>query len=349
MAVAVERVKDPMRSEAGFSLAELLVSIGLTLAVLAIALTTFSNTLIISETAALVVDTNENLRVGINFLTRDLIQTGGGIPTGGVPIPSGTGAVPVNRPSPPGQAYTFADVALPAVSPGAALGPLVNGQPGQTTDIITVLYSDITLPLNSWPLTNISADGSRATVDVRTPITNPDTAIRAGDLILFSNAQGNALQAVTGTDGGQIMQFDVNDPLRLNQPAADEGTIVQLQNPPGAYPLTSATRVFMMSYYIDAADVANPRLVRQINARPGAVIALGAENLQLSYDLVDGVTNPTNQKTPPAANSPNQIRKVNVVLMGRSELAHSMTRQFVRNMLSTQVSLRSLSFVDRYW
>ena len=50
----------------------------------------------------------------------------------------------------------------------------------------------------------------------------------------------------------------------------------------------------------------------------------------------------------PRACSPNQIRKVNFVLTGRTRLPLRSTRQFSHKTLVTQVSLRSLAFVDRY-
>ena len=50
----------------------------------------------------------------------------------------------------------------------------------------------------------------------------------------------------------------------------------------------------------------------------------------------------------PNACSPNQIRKVNIYLAGRSTQRFSPTRRFFRNALDTQVSLRSLALVDRY-
>ena len=42
------------------------------------------------------------------------------------------------------------------------------------------------------------------TVDARTTITGAD-GIKVGDLILFSNAQGNAMQMVTGVNGTQTV------------------------------------------------------------------------------------------------------------------------------------------------
>jgi len=335
-----------VRNEAGFSLAEFLVSMLLTLVVLGISLSTFNDAVNINQLAGLVADTDQNVRSGLNMMTRDLIQTGEGIPTGGIPVPSGGGSTPINRPGPVGATYTFpAGTVLPAVTPGAGLGPTIALQP---TDLVTVLYADPTLPLNTAPLVSINATGTRATVDPAVSITDPDTAVRAGDLIMFSNAFGNALQEVTGTDGAQTMLFDPGDPLNLNQSAASQGTLVRLQSGPGAYPPTTATRIVMVSYYIDASNPAGPRLVRQVGAGPRLAIALGVENLQLSFDLVDGVTNPTNVRSPAPPNSPHEIRKVNLFLSARSEAAHRQTGRWFRNSLATQVSLRSLSFVDRY-
>ena len=77
-------------------------------------------------------------------------------------------------------------------------------------------------------------------------------------------------------------------------------------------------------------------------------IALGVENLQFTYDLVDGTTNPSNVETPPVANSANQIRKANLFIAARSLELSLPTGQFVRNSMAAGVGLRSLSFVDRY-
>jgi hypothetical protein len=114
-------------------------------------------------------DTQENLRAGMNYLVRDLVETGEGIPQGGIEIPnnalSAVGAPPagnstINR---PGLSPTAADVLqfpstyvnLPAITPGYQLGEIEEipnaGSPSTTvpggpkTDMITVLYADTTL------------------------------------------------------------------------------------------------------------------------------------------------------------------------------------------------------------
>jgi hypothetical protein len=166
---------------------------------------------------------------------------------------------------------------------------------------------------------------------------------------LFSNPLGTALRMVTQNPNGQLVTMMPGDPMAINQDAAAEGTILNLQTGPGAYPPTTATRVLMVTYYIDnVTDPTLPRLVRQVNVGPRLAMALGVENVQLTYDLVDGVNNPTNVDEPPPANSANQIRKVNLFVAARSLDKMPTLDQFFRNSMATQVGLRSLSFMDRY-
>jgi hypothetical protein len=230
------------------------------------------------------------------------------------------------------------------VNPGASLGPGADGRP---TDIVNVVYADNLLPLSQSPLAAISANGQTATVNPGTPITGVRYPIQVGDLIAFSNALGNTIQCVTQV-AGQTMTFAPGDPMQLNQPGAPQGSIMQLQSG-GVFPPTTATRVWMITYYLDTTtDPNTPRLIRRVNNRPGDTVALVLEDLQLTYDLVDGVTNPTNVESPVAPNSPHQIRKVNIFISGRTSARLRNTTEFLRRSLTTQVSLRSLSFVDRY-
>jgi hypothetical protein len=333
-----------MRKEQGFSNVEVLISVVLTLILLGGTMSSFNSSVGLSEQVRLMADLGQNLRTGINFAVRDFLTAGWGIPTGGIPIPSGTGALAVKRPGPPGTNYTFNSLVIAAVNPGAGLGPASSGQ---VTDMVNILYSDNTLPLNQTPLASINANGSSVTVNAGTPITGISNPIRTGDLIAFSNALGNTMQYVSRVSG-QTIFFDSGDPLCLNQPGASQGSITQIKN--GAvFPPTTATRVWLITYYLDlTTDPEMPRLIRRVNNKPGEALALVLDNFQLSYDLVDGVTNPTNVGTPTNPNSPNQIRKANIFLSGRSTSKVRNTGDFLRSTLTTQVSLRSLSFIDRY-
>jgi prepilin-type N-terminal cleavage/methylation domain-containing protein len=334
-----------MKGEQGFSMTEVLIASVVSLVVLSATMGSLNDAFGLNEKTVLMADLGQNLRAGFNFLIRDFINAGWGIPTGGIPIPSGVGVARVIRPGPPGMAYDFGSaLTLAAVNTGEAMGPAGNGQP---TDMVNILYADNLLALNEQPLDSINADGSRIKVNASTPISGVKNSIQEGDLIAFSNALGNTLQYVSSVDG-QYVNFQAGDQLNLNQPFAPQGSIMLLQNG-GVFPPTTATRVWLITYYLDTTtDPEMPRLIRRVNNRRGEPVALVLENLQLSYDLVDGVNNPTNVKTPIAPNSPNQIRKVNLLLSGRSSARMRNNREYLRRSLTTQVSLRSLAFIDRY-
>lgn len=334
------------RSDDGFTLVEALIAMGLTLAVISAGLGMFNQSVRLADTTRIVSETNQNLQVATSLMVRDFIQAGRGIPQGGVPLPAGGPATAVVRPGP--GTLTFPDTwdTVPAVTPGSALGPTLLGLP---TDIITVLYADATINLAEFPLVLVDGTNNQIRVDPRTPITGAD-GLRVGDLLLFSNPLGSAVRMITAIPGGaeQVVTLAPGDPLNLNQNAT-QGALQNLETGPNQYPPTTATRIVMVSYYVDSTtDPQLPRLVRQVNAGQQLAIALGVENLQLSYDLVDGVTNPSNVATPTGGNSPHQIRKINMFLSARSIDRNPRTQDYVRNSIATQVGLRSLSFVDRY-
>jgi len=338
-------MRNRSRNDAGFTLAEMLVAMALTAMVIGAAIETFNRAIGLFSTSRTVSETDETLQAAMSVMVRDFIQTGRGVPLGGIPIPSGGGSSPVVRPGPGALTFAAGLTTVPAISPGGGLGPAVIGP---QTDIVNLFYADQTLNLSQFPLTAISPNGQTITVNAGTNIGGA-TGLQVGDLILFSNAQGTALGMITQLPGGQNVVLAPGDPLSINQPNAPQGTILNLQSAPGVYPPTTATRLWMITYYLDnVTDPTTPRLVRQINDNAPLAIAMGAENLQLSYDFVDGVTNPANQKNTPVGNSPNQIRKVNLFLEARSQDVDTSTGAYFRNMMGTEIGLRSLSFKNRY-
>jgi hypothetical protein len=336
----------PCDGQDGFSAAEALVATALTLVVVLAALGTFSQAVHLTDMARRTSETNQELQSALGLLVRDTMQAGQGIPLGGIPLPGGTGATAINRPAPAGTSMTFpsgTDV-LPAVSPGGGLGPALNGI---STDMFAVLMADPTLPISEWPLASVEADGASATMDARTQNVGPD-AIRAGDLILFSSALGNALQMVTRT-AGQVLFFEAGDAMNVNQRTAPQGTLLNLQSGPGTFPPMTATRVVLVSYYLDAiTDPAMPRLVRQRNMGARLAIALGVDDLQVAFDLIDGATNPSDVEVLVAPQSPHQIRLVSLRLSGHAREGAAPDRAPYAHTVATRVSLRSLSFLDRY-
>jgi hypothetical protein len=170
-----------------------------------------------------------------------------------------------------------------------------------------------------------------------------------GDLLLFTDPNGrNAMQTVTRTDN-TIVYFESNasDRFGFNQPGASAGSISQILGQ-----ALSVQRVVMYTYYVDPNN-GTPRLMRRYNMGEAQALAGVVEDLQLTYDLVDGSVNPTNVDDLPyslnsVTYSANQIRKVGVHIGVRSETMSSRLHDYLRNHLSTVVSIRNLSFVDRY-
>jgi len=354
-------------SESGFSLMELMAATALGLLVIGTAMTTFKDALGMTSVATNLADASQNLRGGTNLLIRDLTEAGRGIPIGGIPVPNGAGAGPINRPSPPGLAYTFDNVAattLTAIVTGEGKGPTIDNRP---TDMVTMLTIDPILDsalngaLQVQPFDaagagpKLSNDGSSFTVtpneqtwiagdpaDGRAPVTK-------GDLLMFVDVNGNAaIQTVTRVDATSVY-FDSNgdDTFSFNQRGASAGSITQILGQ-----TLSVQRVTMYTYYVDQGNGV-PRLMRQYNSGTPQALAGVVEDLELSYDLVDGSVNPAAVRDLPltlngVTYSPNQIRKANVHVGVRSETMSMRVHDYLRTHISTVVSLRNLAFVDRY-
>src|SRR6266513_3232954 len=151
-----------MKKKSGFTLVELIIGMAVSMVALAAAVLIFRDSTKANTNVTQTSDMSDNMRAGLNLIVQDLIQTGTGIPTGGITIPNTTAsgcnskARRVNRP-PAGLNLTFdgpnsanlgCNVILPAIEPGNGLGPTVtspDGTSGPASDIITVLYADNTL------------------------------------------------------------------------------------------------------------------------------------------------------------------------------------------------------------
>ena len=341
----VKRTYQAASSESGFSLMEVMITTLLTLVVLGSALGALDDGLTMQENAGLSSEMHHNIRTAMNSTMRDFLQTGQGIPTGGVPIPNGTGATAVRRPGPGSLTFPAGSQVIPAIATGNALGATLLGQ---ASDLVAILHADSTLDLDQTPLDAIAGNGSTMTVNAGTDITLPGNGLAVGDLIMFSNAMGHALQMITTVSGGQTVTFGTSDSMDLNQRTVGAGSIMQLQDAPSSFPPTTATRIWMITYFIDDSVTDSPRLMRVINDGTPRPIAMEIEGLQFTYDLVDGATNPTAVDAPVAPNSESQIRKVNIAVSARSYKLHRASGEYQREMLTSQVSLRSLSFFDRY-
>ena len=87
-----------MKLQKGFSLLELLVSMGIVVSVVAVATGALMQAQKATTAVAYEANTQQNLRAGMHFMIRDLMQAGEGIPQGGISIPYTTTSA-INRPA----------------------------------------------------------------------------------------------------------------------------------------------------------------------------------------------------------------------------------------------------------
>jgi prepilin-type N-terminal cleavage/methylation domain-containing protein len=377
-----------MKKKSGFTLVEIMVAMAVTMIALGTAVLLLRDSTRANSNVTQTSDMSDNLRAGLNLIVQDLIQTGTGIPTGGISIPNTTDAAgcnigkPLKRPPAllnltfqgPNGTHAGCNVILPAIEPGNNLGPTVtspDGTRGPRTDIITILYADNTLALNqkaintaACPGGNISATGLTIKFDPAcVTLGAAGIPVNPGDLLMIyngNNANG-ILQTVTDV-AGQTLTFSPGDAFNLNGRKATEtaGTIQQLQNltggvPDGTYPPTSATRIWMITYYLDSTtDPIHPMLMRAVNFNAPQPVAESVENLQFNYNFADGTTPaPANQFSVPTVPAPtgdseNQIRAVNVYMGARSTASAANPGKYVRTNLSTQVALRSMAYFNSF-
>jgi len=218
-------------------------------------------------------------------------------------------------------------------------------------------------------------------------------------LMMLQKGSYAILLQVTGVDvaAGRISFANGTDSLNLNRHGAPSGSMglpcqaggcaalplptgltasapspdIALPNPPTIPQpknlTTTATRIRMISYYIDTTDPVHPRLVRRVNNgdpftfdnTSGSTVAFDIDNLQISYDIANAASNPANVRfvaadytiagaCAPDKCSVNQIRKVNITLSARSRDVFSVTKKYFHNALTSQVSLRGMAFINEY-
>jgi hypothetical protein len=92
--------------------------------------------------------------------------------------------------------------------------------------------------------------------------------------------------------------------------------------------------------------------MRQVNFNPPVAVAEVIENLNVTYDVTNAIATVPAVNAPQiiAPDTPNQIRKVNLLLAARSETAYGSGKQmgYFRNNLQTEVSIQSLAFFNQY-
>ena len=359
------QTRDKYRSNRGFSLIELLIATVSSLVVLSGAFVLTNQAVRLSDMVTQRSDMQQNARVAMNVMARDLSLAGTGFPRGGIQLPTGTDSDDSFFACDLDDCYVtdqvFTGERLFAITPGDGKGPNINGV---DTDVVTLVYKDTSSNFDQYVLASmfdfITAGTSSFELDSRTTPAQFDAVVgvKVGDVLVMCNVNGCAVGTVTHflkvttTQGyvymGQDASYiDIQDPLQFNQPDAAIGNKLAILD---SFPPTTAYRVDVITYYIDASDPDSPLLMRQVNAHPPTPMAENIENLQITYDIFDldasvATANLTGAEMP---FTPNQIRKVNISLTATSPRETILARTVQRMPLTTSVSPRNLLYRDRY-
>ena len=377
-------IMQKQNTDRGFSVLELLVSMAVGLIVLGAAASLFKTGMDSTFLVAQRAETQQNMRAAIDLITKDLGQAGSGLPSGGVQLPSTTGANPVPTAAKfgcdqggtcyvpafnyPNNNYMYG--IIPGWSNGVQGNAVVPATAGKRNDSITVIYADYNFPLFEYnvtfPLgptgTQINLTPNAAFVPAP-PAANAIGGIQLGDLILVNGTNGvSAVGEVTGVTANTISFADL-DALNMNWsgPAHTKNNMYAVSGGAGyAFPLPApgtqtqgtAYRLFAVTYYLTVPPAGQlPRLMRQVNGLTPVPVADNIVNLQFAYDIYNSNVIPTvldaNQPNPlGVAESPNLIQKVNLWVMGESMTPDGNKSQSMY--LATSVSARNMAFRNRY-
>ena len=370
----MRQTRDKYRSNRGFSLIEMLIATVLSLVVLSGAFVLTNQAVRLSDMVTQRSDMQQNARVAMNVMARDLSLAGTGFPRGGIQLPSGTDSDDSFFACDLDDCYVtnqvFTSERLFAITPGDGKGPNINGV---DTDVVTLVYKDTRSNLDQYALVQVGEFSNHPSaviqLDSQTTPAYDDAVVgvKVGDVLVTCNVNGCAVGTVTAfVVAGDVSaiymgeltepsSFYVKDPLQFNQPDAAIGNKMAILSPPNgppgpSYPPTTAYRVDVITYYIDASDPDSPLLMRQVNAHPPTPMAENIENLQITYDIfdLDASVATANLTGAEMSFTPNQIRKVNISLTATSPRETILGRTVQRMPLTTSVGPRNLIYRDRY-
>jgi hypothetical protein len=350
------------KSEHGFSLMELTVATALGLLVMTAMASLFksgmNSVMLVTQRA----ENQQDMRAAVDLMVKDLSLAGAGLPSGGIQLPLGgvtdakfgcdqSGACHVVNNLYPGN-YMYG--IIPGYLNGVEGGASIPAAPApEVNDSVTVIYCDYNFPLYEYSVAlNLTGTVATFTPSVAYPSPPPITnagGIQVGDLIMLTTSTGTAVGEATavsssGTTG--TIDFANLDPLNMNQSTASTNNIKSIVGGGAA----TAYRLFAVTYYINVpAAGSTPRLMRQVNGLTPQPVADDIINLQVAYDAYNSTTSAldANQANPiGVGESPNNIQKINLVIMGQSILNNGNKSQ---NMyLATDVSARNMAFRNVY-
>lgn len=361
-------------SKRGFTLIELMVAMALGLVLLAamgsLFKTGMDSTMLVTQRS----ETQQNMRAAVDLMAKDLSMAGAGLPSGGISLPSGVGNnglskfgcdqtgtchVPTNTYPAGNQMYGI----IPGYKNGVEANAVIPAAPSPVfSDSVTVVYVDYNFPISEYyACFPTGANGGKVNLTVNPgfapapPLPNAAGGIQVGDLIMLSGGSLTGVGEVTTLDTASLT-FANLDSLNINQSGAAAGNLKAIQNAVGSCTAVAGAnnvsiyRLYAITYYLNVPAVAGqtPRLMRQVNGLTPVPVADDIINLQFAFDsYTTGGGVDANQADPLGkGESPNNIQKVNVLVLGQSIVTGANKAQ---NMyLATDVAARNMAFRNRY-
>jgi hypothetical protein len=322
-----------IKKEAGFTLVEFMIAT-ITLMLLMgalLAVVQVSESLHNSTQQGL--ELQQNVRSSLNFISRELINAGSGIPyitriNGSPPIevPFGARLGPLGAPV-SGTAVYF-------VTPGDGTGETVSVD-GEGGTLTSSFQTDM--------LTFLGGMGDARFVDQNAPgptgnwgalvYVEDASVFSPGQVVLITNGFQIALGQITGIQGSGLQFTSGIDPLGLNAAGTAENPTpgyAAAQRIPGGPP-PQVMPLSTITYYVDATtDPNHPTLKRSANNALGTAAAVtladDIEDFQVDW-VVDHDANATTASIPiaaPIAAQLSLVRGVTLTIRGRSRVRMDM-------------------------
>jgi len=365
------------KSQRGFSLLELMIASAVGLIAVVAMTQLFNMGMNATFTVTQRAETQQNMRAAIELMTKDISMAGAGLPAGGLQLANAGGAARVAC-NQAGTCYVPGDVypnsgagvqnymygLLPGFANGVQAAAVITSAPAAVNDSITSIYCDYNFPLFEYNVTfPLAPDGTQINLTVNSAYTaNPPPlptaagGIQNGDLILINGSNGVAAVGEVTNVTATSLSFANLDPLNMNFSGpthtnnvyAVSGGTGYAYPPPALTTQGTAYRLFAVTYYLTVPGAGQtPRLMRQVNGLTPVPVADDIINLQVAYDTYNSGVLDANQANPlGVGESPNNIQKINLLVMGQSIINNGNKSQ---NMyLATDVSARNMAFRNRY-
>jgi prepilin-type N-terminal cleavage/methylation domain-containing protein len=373
------------KSQRGFTLLEMLIAASLGLCAVLVMMTLFKNGMDTAMKVTQRAEVQQNLRAGIELMTKDIGLAGAGLPSGGLALSTaGLSKYACNQ---SGTCYITSDTYpnsstgsanyMYAIEPGYGTGvqggATIPSAPSATNSSITVAYCDYNFPLEPGNFTFSFPSSTTASVAVVNSAVLPNNilapgGLNVGDLLFFqvvtpgngststgtSMVQNAAVVAeITGIPNNTTIDFATGDALNMNFTTGSNNLGAVAAAALGTNAQMSVCRLEVVSYFIQVpatgGTVQTPRLMRQVNGLTAIPVADNIINLQFTYDVISSVngTIVANQSNPiGAGENPSLIQKVNIWMMGTSLTPDGNRAQ---NMyLATSVATSNMSFCNSF-